>query len=93
MNSDPLRVFGRNLYRLRKEHRLTQEELAELAETSAHHISKMENGQSEPGYHLLRRLRRALECPWAELMGEDDPEPVVRVLRRNRQDNNRRSRP
>jgi len=86
MNSDPLRVFGRNLFQLRKSRGLTQEELAERAEISVHHLSDLENGLAEPGYHVLKKLRKALDYPWAVLMGEQEPEPVVRLLHRSRRE-------
>ena len=52
-------TLGRNLKRLRAEKGLTQEQLAELAETDKRYISAMENGRGI-GKELLLRLCDAL---------------------------------
>ncbi|MDQ2949734.1 MAG: helix-turn-helix domain-containing protein [Acidobacteriota bacterium] len=66
--SKPLKVFGRNLARLRSSHGITQEALAERAEIHARYLQKLEGGAGHPSLVVLGRLKRALGCQWNELL-------------------------
>jgi len=53
--------FGAKLQQLRKQKRLTQEELAAKAGLSRKKINMIENGRSNPGLDILNRIADALE--------------------------------
>lgn len=71
--ADRLRL-GQRLQALRKERRLTQEELAERAQLHPTHLAKIETGKSWPSVPALLRLAAALEVPAGSLL-EFDPKP------------------
>ena len=52
--------IGRRVRKLREEHRLTQEALAELAELSVPYVSHIEHGMKKPSLITLLRLSAAL---------------------------------
>jgi transcriptional regulator with XRE-family HTH domain len=57
-----------NLRRERAAKRITQERLAELSDLSARAIQKIEAGELNILLTTLKRLRRALRCPWQRLL-------------------------
>lgn len=66
---DDLRpAFGRRLRRLREQLGLSQEELAERAETHWTYISRIERGQHNPGLNMIGRLAHALGLSPADLL-------------------------
>ena len=72
--------IGIFLKELRKEKKLTQEQLAEQLGVSNKTISKWENGKCMPDYSLIQKLCEALDVTLPELMdGEDAAENSVRV--------------
>ncbi|MEO0453866.1 MAG: helix-turn-helix transcriptional regulator [Verrucomicrobiota bacterium] len=68
MSSDFDKVFGQNVYRLRNEAKLTQEQLAEKADMSRRFLQEIEAGQKTPSILIAARIREALHCDWEELM-------------------------
>ncbi len=58
---------------LRKERRLTQEQLCDLAGISRDAISRIESGSRAPTLSTLDRVAAALGVSWAEIVG-DGPE-------------------
>lgn len=62
-------IMGKNITRLRKEQRLTQEELARAVGVSAQAVSKWENGQSYPDIEILPILTDILETNIDSLLG------------------------
>lgn len=66
--------LGQRLQALRKERRLTQEELAERAQLHPTHLAKIETGKSWPSVPALLRLAEALEVPAGSLL-DLDPKP------------------
>jgi transcriptional regulator with XRE-family HTH domain len=54
--------------RLRTTSGLTQEALAEKADMSRRYLQEIESGAKSPTVPMLARLRRALNCPWEELL-------------------------
>ncbi|MFO8071484.1 MAG: helix-turn-helix transcriptional regulator [Polyangia bacterium] len=59
--------------RLRKERRLTQEQLCDLAGISRDAISRIEGGSRAPTLSTLERVAAALGASWADIVG-DGPE-------------------
>ncbi len=55
--------FSQNLRRIRLEHKLSQEDLANLAEMHRTEISALERGKREPRLRTLIRLSAVLEVP------------------------------
>jgi transcriptional regulator with XRE-family HTH domain len=65
----PSQVFGEVLRELRLEHGLTQDQLAELADTERSHISSLERAEKGPSLATILTLSRALSISAADLMG------------------------
>ena len=65
----PSQVFGEVLRELRLEHGLTQDQLAELADTERSHISSLERAEKGPSLATILTLARALDISAADLMG------------------------
>ena len=61
-------VLAHNLRIARAANRISQTELARLAETSQKYLSEIENGNANVGIDLLARLSRHLGVPAAELL-------------------------
>lgn len=62
-------VIGKNIYMLRKEQGLTQEELAKLINVSFQAISKWETGNSTPDISTLPLLANVFHCNIDSLLG------------------------
>jgi transcriptional regulator with XRE-family HTH domain len=65
----PSQVFGEVLRELRLERGLTQDQLAELADTERSHISSLERAEKGPSLTTILTLARALDISAADLMG------------------------
>lgn len=61
--------FGKSLRARRKAQGLTQNELSEKAELHRTYVSELERGLKEPGFHVLRKIVRALPGSADELLG------------------------
>lgn len=66
-----------NIYLLRQKKGLTQRQIAEAIGTTATQISKLENGERKLAPEWLERLSVALNCTKAELLGEEQPQPLT----------------
>lgn len=62
-------IIGKNIYTLRKDQGLTQEQLAEMVNVSFQAVSKWENGNSVPDVSVLPLLANALRCDIDSLLG------------------------
>lgn len=62
-------IIGETIRKKRKELNLTQEKLAELIESDAYYISRIETGKKKPGPKFLLALSNALDIPVDYLMG------------------------
>lgn len=58
-----------NLKKLRIRLGLSQSDLARLSGIASSVISNYECGEREPGLKNLRKLRKALDCTWDQLLG------------------------
>ena len=63
--------FSDNLYTLRKNTKLSQEQLAELVDVSRQSISKWELGESYPTVENIFKLCSVLKCEMNELINEN----------------------
>jgi len=62
--------FGINLKRIRLDRKMTQDEFAELLNTSKQVISRYENGQRSPKVSVVAEYARRLNVPITTLTGE-----------------------
>lgn len=60
------------LKKLREEHGLTQEALAEKAEVSRSTIANIEVGAINPSVKLAKKLGEVLDAPWTTFFEEVD---------------------
>jgi len=67
-----VQTLGENVKRLRKYHKLKQDELGALIGKRHGHISQIENGKLIPGVDILVDLARALQTTTDYLLGVDE---------------------
>ena len=73
--------IGANIARLRREHNMKQDELAELLDVTPQAVSKWENGASMPDIALLPKLADIFGITIDHLFGADrTPEPDVQMV-------------
>jgi len=65
----PRVTLGRNVFRLRQSHGITQERLSELVEIDRRYVQRIEKGTANPGVEVLARLKKAFRCTWEDLLG------------------------
>ncbi len=65
-----LMIIGRNIARLRKIKKLTQEDLCGMAEIDRSYLSEIENGKMNVTIKSLVQIADALECTLADLILE-----------------------
>lgn len=65
-------AFGKTLRRLRKEAKLTQEQLAFEAEIQRVYVSTLELGQQQPSLITLFKLAKGLKCSPSLLLQETE---------------------
>ena len=66
--TDPLLQFGHRVRRFRIERRLSQEDLADLAELHRNYISQIECGRRNLSLLNILKLARALKLPASKLI-------------------------
>ncbi|NFN85946.1 helix-turn-helix transcriptional regulator [Clostridium sporogenes] len=72
--------IGKFIAQKRKEHNMTQEQLAEKIGVSNKSVSKWETGKCMPDYSVVQELCKELEITVAELMdGEEIQENSIRI--------------
>ena len=69
-------TFGRRIARMRLQHGMTQERLANIANVSAQAVSKWENDQSYPDIMLLPLLASTFDVTIDELLGAEVEAPA-----------------
>ncbi|MBI5235646.1 MAG: helix-turn-helix transcriptional regulator [Deltaproteobacteria bacterium] len=67
MESNEKKLMGYRIKELRRCKGLSQEELAERAETSPNYVSRMERGTENPTFDTLIKIANALEIEMWEL--------------------------
>lgn len=68
MPSPKKKTFGQNVYRLRNQGGMTQEQLSEKADISRRYLQMVEAGRYSPTVEVASRLRSALKTTWDDLM-------------------------
>lgn len=66
-DSEVLGALARNVQRLRKKRKWTQDELAAAAEIEQMAVSLIENRRSNPTVEILEKIAVALEIPFVDL--------------------------
>lgn len=78
-------IIAKNLSKLRKEHKLTQVELAEQLNYSDKAVSKWEQGESMPSIEVLYKLSRIYGVSLDYLVGEEkSPKKIPLPIKKNR---------
>jgi transcriptional regulator with XRE-family HTH domain len=77
--NEALLSMAENLREERIRAGLTLEQLAQRAELSAPHLSRLESGERQPSIAALLALSRALGVPMARLLGERGGAPAIAV--------------
>jgi len=76
MPIEPIRgdnmAIGENLKRLRREKQLNQGELSKLTGIELNHISKIENGKSDPKLSTIEKLIKGLGCSANSLLMDEE---------------------
>jgi len=67
-----MQLFAERLRRLREEHNMTQQDLADKVGCSKGLISFYENAKREPGFTMILKLSRLFKVPPAYLMGNSN---------------------
>jgi transcriptional regulator with XRE-family HTH domain len=65
-----LKTFGNNLRRERMRKKITQERLAEQVDLNVRTIQKIEASEVNILLTTVRRLQKALDCSWEDLLGK-----------------------
>jgi len=73
--NDPARLLGRRIRELRKNKRLTQEELGEKSGISYKYLGNIERGLENPSFKHLARIAKALGIELSELFEFEHLEP------------------
>lgn len=63
-------IFGKNVRRVRRQRRLTQEALAFEAEIDLTYVGGIERGKRNPSLLVMARIARALSVPLSKLLSE-----------------------
>lgn len=63
-----LKIIGKNVVRLRKVKKLTQEDLCGLAEIDRSYLSEIENGKMNVTIKALVTIAKALDCTLEDLI-------------------------
>ena len=65
-------IFGFNVRIERQRRRMTQEHLAELADKSTKHLTKIENGGVTPSIYLVYKIAKAMNISIDKLCREEE---------------------
>ena len=79
------KLIGLRIKELRKRKGLSQEEVAEKAETSPNYVSRMERGTENPTLDMLIKISEALEVDMWELFDfkhQESPKALKEMLRK-----------
>ena len=81
---DPLQTsLGQRVRRLRARRGITRKVLAQIADVSERHLANLEAGDGNPSILILQQIANALDCPLAELIGDETTESPDGLLIRD----------
>jgi transcriptional regulator with XRE-family HTH domain len=63
-----LHLIGKNISRIRKEKKITQEDLCGMTEMDRSYLSEIENGKANPSIKTLLAIATAMECELEEII-------------------------
>lgn len=66
------KIFGNNVYKYRKMHNLTQQQLADLVEVTPSYIGLIENGKTSTSFQIIEMLTQALGVKVSALFEESE---------------------
>ncbi|WP_078041060.1 MULTISPECIES: helix-turn-helix domain-containing protein [Burkholderia cepacia complex] len=66
--SQELTLLGRTIRAIRKEKRISQEELADIAGLDRSHMGRIERGERNVSFLNLARVAHALDCKLSEIL-------------------------
>lgn len=72
-------AIGSNIRALRREKKLTQEQLAELADISPSFLGHIERGTRQMSVETLYRIADALECTPGDVLGSGGPSQEMKL--------------
>ncbi len=82
MNEEELKyLFGKRVKQIRKDRKLTQEQLAELIGMDTHHLCKMENGSHFPKVKNITKMVSALNINIKDLFTFDEYATEADILK------------
>ena len=67
-----LKIIGLNVSRLRKERKLTQEDLCGIAQIDRSYLSELENGKMNVTIKSLVTIAHALECELTDIISNNE---------------------
>jgi len=85
-SSEPSDIYpriGANIRELRKQYKITIEELSESANINASFMGNIERGQRKPTLYTLEKLAKALDVSLADIIGYEvikNPAPETDIL-------------
>ncbi len=85
MKMNKKKLMGLRIKELRKRKGLSQEEVAEKAETSPNYVSRMERGTENPTLDMLIKISEALEVDMWELFDfkhQENAKALKEILRK-----------
>lgn len=93
-----MRTYGKRMSALRKERKMTQDELAKLLKTSISVIGRYERDEMTPSIEMAKKIAGFLDTTVAYLLGETekadlfkDPAMLQRLVELNKMDNTEKS--
>lgn len=63
------KTLGKNIQKLRKRNRFSQEQLAEKVGISRAYMGYIEQGRNSPSLEVLEKISKALKIPLSQLFG------------------------
>ena len=74
-----LKLLGKRIAELRSKRGITQEKLAELADYSPNHISKIESARTKPSFDLLYAIAKVLDVELKDLLNFDEYKDINEI--------------
>lgn len=76
-------TLGQRVRGLRARRGITRKALSQIADVSERHLANLEGGDGNPSVLVLRQIAQALDCPLAELLGDETTDSPDWLLMRD----------